>query len=469
MNDVKLDMGKEIVTVEGGALWGHVYKALVNARLDGWIVNGSRCPTDGVSGFTLSGGVGPFSRSFGMGCDTVTEISIVTADGELITVGDSDDPASHKGMLFWALRGGGGGNFGVVVAMSFQVFRLSGKDGIVTAGRVTWFPDPKDDHRGFLYSMNRFYTTKWPNEMTIDSSWFSDTQVQDGAIGVRFFVYYDGNERRFSKEIHNAVLGKEIEKQLKCRILPEKSTRFFHETLAMQWEEETGGMFPSNGTFRIYSSFCFGNDRDDFKAINIIVKEELEAFKRLFREEKYCLCQVSFIHSGGEAKRLKKKATAFRWRDAVYHTYIMIQFRDKWLERDMRGFLGKFRTRLKPLSLAKLACYVGFQDASLGDDVYEKAYYGGNHLKLRQVKRIYDRTNLFNSPQGIKVAPGANRQSRMQAHVALEMQDEKFAPDGVVDYEEMTDRVASERWQSRTGPVPPEWLVTSRPEGGGTW
>ncbi|KAI0813832.1 hypothetical protein GGR55DRAFT_702810 [Xylaria sp. FL0064] len=443
MNDVKLDMKTEMVRVEGD-----VYKALINARLDGWAVNGSRCPSDGVSDFMLGGGIGPFSRGFGMGCDTVTEISIVTADGELITVGDGDDPASDKGMLFWALRGGGGGNFGMVVAMSFQVLPLSGDDGIVTAGRFTWFQDPKDeDYRSFLYSMNRFYTTKWSNEMTIDSSWFSDTHVQDGAIGVRFLVYYDGNERSFGKEIHNASLGKELEKQLKRRVLSEKSTRFFHETLAAQWEEEMVGTSPYNGMFCICSSFCFSNNRDDLPAITSIVKEELEAFRRLFRGEKSCLCQVTFMHSGGEAKRTKRKATAFRWRDTVYHTYIEIHFKDKWLERDMRGFLGKLRDRLKPLSLARQACFVSCPDASLGDDAYEKAYYGGNYLKLRQVKRIYDRTDFFNSPQGIKVASSGSRKSRIEAQVALEAQDENLSFGESVDYEEMTDKVASERWR----------------------
>ncbi|KAI1346518.1 hypothetical protein F5Y01DRAFT_319656 [Xylaria sp. FL0043] len=241
MNHVKLDMKTKIVRVEGSALWGDVCKALIGARLDGWAVNGSRCPSDGVSDFMLGG------------------------DGELITVGDGDDPASDKGMPFWGLRGGGGGNVGVVVAMSFQVLPLSGNGRIVTAGRFTSFPDLKDHyHQTLLYSMSRFYTTKWANEMTIDSCWFSDLQVQDGAIEVRFLVYYDGSERSFGKEIHNASLSKDLEKQLKRRILPGKLTRFFHETLAAQWEEETVGTSPSNGTFRIHSSLCFGNNRDDF-------------------------------------------------------------------------------------------------------------------------------------------------------------------------------------------------------------
>ncbi|KAI0877775.1 hypothetical protein GGS24DRAFT_487628 [Hypoxylon argillaceum] len=449
MNAVKLDMENEIMTVQGGALWGNAYKPLINARLNGWCVNGGRCPTVGVSGFLLGGGIGPFSRSLGMGCDTVTEISIVTADGALITVGEDDPPDSEEGMLFWALRGGGGGNFGVVVEMKIRVLPLSGEEGVVTAGRFTWLPDPKDGHRALLNTMYRFYTMNWSDEMTIDSSWFSDTEVQDGALAVRFLAYYDGNECDFSREIHKAALDKDLEKQLKRRVLSEKSSRFFHETLVAQWDEETVRAFPSNGTFRIFSSFCFGNDRDDFLAITNIVKEELEAFRHLFRAETNCLCQVSFIHSGGEASRKPRDATAFRWRETVYHAYVMMQFRDKWLERDMRGFLRKFRDRLKPLSMTKQACFVAFPDASLGDDAYEKAYYGENRLKLQQVKRIFDRTNFFNWTQGIKVPRSGSQRKRMEAELAAENYEEEFSSGESVCPELLTDRVASEsNWRS---------------------
>ena len=55
MNEVNLDETLETVTVKGGALWFHVYKELVSKHLDGFIVNGGRCPTVGVNGFMLGG------------------------------------------------------------------------------------------------------------------------------------------------------------------------------------------------------------------------------------------------------------------------------------------------------------------------------------------------------------------------------------------------------------------------------
>ncbi|KAI8628019.1 hypothetical protein F5Y19DRAFT_476813 [Xylariaceae sp. FL1651] len=469
MNKVKLDMDAEIMTVEGGALWGNAYKPLINGRHNGWAVNGGRCPTVGVSGFILGGGIGPFSRSLGMGCDTLQEITIVTADGELVTVSERDDPKSNEGMLFWALRGGGGGNFGVVVEMKIKVVELKEKEGMVTAGRYTWYPDPKDGHRDLLYTMNRFYTTNWSDEMTIDSSWLSDTQVQDGDIGVRFLVYYDGDEHEFGRQILKAALDKELEKQLKRRVLAEKSTRFYHETLVAQWDEETIRAFPSNSTFRLFSSFCFGNDRDTIMAVTRIVKEELEAFKQIFKGETNCLCQASFIHTGGEASRKPREATAFRWRDAVYHSYVMMQWRDKWLERDMRCFLGKFKDRLKPLSITKQAVFIAFPDASLGDDAYEKAYYGENRMKLQQVKHIWDKENFFDWAQGIKLPSEGGAKKLMEADNATENHEEEFSDGESVYYEALTDQVAKERWERRFDPAPCEWLATGGPEGGGAW
>lgn len=462
-------MATKTLTVEGGALWGNAYKPLINGRLDGWAVNGGRCPTVGVSGFILGGGIGPFSRSLGMGCDSLQQITIVTADGELVTVGERDHPQSREGMLFWALRGGGGGNFGVVVEMKMRVLELSARDGMVTAGRYTWFPNPKHGHRDLLQTMNRFYTNNWSDQMTIDSSWYSDTQEKQGEIGVRFLVYFDGNEHDFGKEIQKASLEKYLEKQLRRRTLQEKSTRFYHETLIAQWDEETVRAFPSNSTFRLFSSFCFGNDSDTVTAITKIVKEELEAFKRLFRCETNCLCQVSFIHTGGVASRRQRDATAFRWRETVYHSYVMMVWRDKWLERDMRSFLGKFKDRLKPLSITKQAAFVAFPDASLADDTYEKAYYGENRFKLQQVKRLWDRTNFFDWDQAIKLpAKGGSRRIR-EAEMITKHYESEFSDGESVDYEEMTDQLATKRWDRGFDPAPCEWLTTGGPEGGGAW
>lgn len=85
------------MTIQGGALWGNVYRTLVDSE-DGYMVNGGRCPTVGVSGFILGGGIGPFSRQYGMACDNVLQMTVAAVDEEIYVVTPEDGPDSAEGM-----------------------------------------------------------------------------------------------------------------------------------------------------------------------------------------------------------------------------------------------------------------------------------------------------------------------------------------------------------------------------------
>jgi hypothetical protein len=70
----------------------------------------------GIAGLALGGGIGVFGRAYGMTCDNIASLSIVTAEGSLLQC----SPSSHAD-LYWASRGGGGGNFGIVTSFTFTV------------------------------------------------------------------------------------------------------------------------------------------------------------------------------------------------------------------------------------------------------------------------------------------------------------------------------------------------------------
>jgi len=106
-----ISVGSGSVTVGAGARLIDVYDAV--ARAGAGIAAGS-CPTVGITGLTLGGGVGVLTRAWGLTSDQLTNVDIVTADGELRHCDANSEPD-----LFWALRGGGGGNFGVVTALRF--------------------------------------------------------------------------------------------------------------------------------------------------------------------------------------------------------------------------------------------------------------------------------------------------------------------------------------------------------------
>lgn len=105
------------VTIEAGALWGHVYDAV--AAKAGRYVQGGGCLSVGVAGLILSGGFGSLSKAFGMAAASLIEAEIVTADGAVLTVNACVHPD-----LFWALKGGGGGSFGAVTRVTLRTHTL---------------------------------------------------------------------------------------------------------------------------------------------------------------------------------------------------------------------------------------------------------------------------------------------------------------------------------------------------------
>jgi FAD/FMN-containing dehydrogenase len=190
LNNVSIDLDSLRATVQAGTVWGQVYKQLsiLKSRGDGYILNGGRCPAVGVSGFILGGGLGPFTRSFGMGCDTVIDFTLVTADGSILTVSRNDDPDSPKGQLFWALCGAGHGNFGIIVEITMDVCKLQNPDKAVSASLFTWYPHQEPNSLsmdGLIDLMNKFYTHEWTYQMIIDSTWLVDHR-RTPEIGIRW-------------------------------------------------------------------------------------------------------------------------------------------------------------------------------------------------------------------------------------------------------------------------------------------
>ncbi|WP_439659035.1 FAD-binding oxidoreductase [Lentzea sp. HUAS TT2] len=98
--------------VGAGVLLMDLYIALANA---GRMMPAGTCATVGVSGLTLGGGIGVTARQFGLTSDRLVSARIVTPDGVHRTVS-----AAEHFDLFWALRGGGGGNFGIVTSFVFR-------------------------------------------------------------------------------------------------------------------------------------------------------------------------------------------------------------------------------------------------------------------------------------------------------------------------------------------------------------
>jgi len=113
-------------TIGAGARLIDVYTRL---NASGVSIPAGSCPTVGIAGLTLGGGVGVVDRAYGLTCDALRSLRVVTADAQVVT---ADSTTNDD--LYWACRGGGGGNFGIATALTFATFATSP----VTLYFLTW-------------------------------------------------------------------------------------------------------------------------------------------------------------------------------------------------------------------------------------------------------------------------------------------------------------------------------------------
>ncbi|WP_455362367.1 FAD-binding oxidoreductase [Streptomyces sp. SYSU K21746] len=125
MHAVSVNPDTRRAHVGGGATMSHLDRATEPFRL---ATTGGRVSTTGVGGFTLGGGTGWLDRKFGLACDNLLAVDLVTAAGEHVRASDEENPE-----LFWALHGGGG-NFGVATSLTLRLHPL----GTVAVMMLLW-------------------------------------------------------------------------------------------------------------------------------------------------------------------------------------------------------------------------------------------------------------------------------------------------------------------------------------------
>ena len=149
MRHVTIDPDTRIARAEAGAIWIDVVEA---AAEYGLAALAGSSPDVGVVGYTLGGGLSWLARKHGIGANQVTAIEVVTVSGDFVRTDWANEPD-----LFWALRGGGG-SFGIVTAIEFNLFPLEE----VYAG-ILWYPV---DRAAEVLKVWRAWTDDLPDEMT---------------------------------------------------------------------------------------------------------------------------------------------------------------------------------------------------------------------------------------------------------------------------------------------------------------
>jgi FAD binding domain/Berberine and berberine like len=358
---------------------------------NGLAVPGGSCPTVGVAGLTLGGGVGVLSRAYGLTSDNLEAVQIVTADGQIRTCNATQDSD-----LFWACRGGGGGNFGIVTSFTFRTRRLS---------QLTLF----------------FLRWPWSSAARVMSAWQSWAPLAPDALWSNLIMSQGMSGGAPFLQVGGTYLGSVGNCQALLNRLyaaagsrPSSGAPFLAPYRdAMMIMAGCGSLSVSqchlptqtaNGQLPRVPSYA----KSDFftrkigpVGIRTLVSQIERA--RSVHGAAGGAGAVGFDAFGGALNRVSPSATAFVHRNALYDA----QYSTSWNagaggagSAAQQAWLRSCYAAMRPWASGQ--CYVNYLDPDLRN--WQQAYYGANFARLTQVKASYDPHQVFRFPQSIPPA-----------------------------------------------------------------
>jgi hypothetical protein len=363
----------ERATIGAGAQLIDVYDQLSK---EGRGIAAGICPTVGLSGLTLGGGMGVLTRAWGLTCDQLASARVVLADGSAVTCDASNEPD-----LFWALRGGGG-SFGAVTSLTFATRPVSD----LALGFLSW---PWADARAVV--------TGWQTWMrSAPEALWSTMHLEggEGAKGLTVHAVYPARASDIAAELDRLVRA--IGRPPSYR---ESGTRTYRDVMLL----EAGCLDRPVSACHLKGATPDGvKDRETYAASSIVASDTLTngAIDVLVAGIEHATtggAAVLFDSLGGAVARVAPDATAFPHRRA----FAVLQLIASW----PAGASGAS-------SLAWLGDTTGIARKNIGVDAYANyvepdltnwaaAYYGANYPRLQRVKRRYDPDRLFDFPQAV--------------------------------------------------------------------
>lgn len=344
------------------------------------------CPTVGITGLTMGGGVGLWTRKYGMTCDRLRAARLVLADGSVVDCDENRHPD-----LFWAVRGGGGGNFGVVTSLLFEPV----PSGDITSYLVTW---PWEAAARVLECWQH-WAPHAPDELT---------------SGLRIALDDAGGGQRASVSVSGGWLGPEsglrpLLEELSARVgvRPEGTvvrTASHWDTMATVFglpEGEVPGPADGAGHQVPVPRDGFVLTRGHFVE-RPLPAEGVDRLLAAFDDDRQPgqVRALDLGAMGGAANRVAADATAFVHRDALFFGGFTAED-SVGLAREARASARRWaaagRAALLPWSSGR--SYQNSPDPELPD--WRAAYYGDNHARLLEVRETYDPGRFFRFAQSI--------------------------------------------------------------------
>ena len=389
MNQVDYDPATGLVSVGSGTRLIDLYAGLAP---HGVAVPGGSCPSVGIAGLALGGGFGVLGRKFGLTCDNIESADVVLASGEIVTC-----DAVHHADLFWALRGGGGGSFGVVTRFSFSTHPI-GTLGLFT---LVW-----------PWSAAAAAASAWqdwapaaPDELWSNCLLVASQSTPSGeAPAARVTGVYVGSRAGLQGLVDEfvSVVG------------ASPFTHFVGSAGYLDTMQIEGGCegdsiaechLPSQNPAGLLSRapFLAKSNIVDSKLSAAAVATLLDAVEQ--RQASPVLYGGGFVldAAGGAINRVAPGDTAYVHRNslatmqysagwAVSAPASVVAANRQWIEtawRSMRPYVSS-------------GAYLNYADPDLVD--WQQAYWGSNFTRLTEVKRDYDPGNLFQFPQSVPPA-----------------------------------------------------------------
>ncbi|MEU2712559.1 FAD-binding oxidoreductase [Streptomyces sp. NPDC007205] len=378
LNRIRVSGGQAVVGA--GSKLIDVYRALA---AKGVTIPAGSCPTVGVSGLVLGGGHGVASRAYGLTCDSLTQATLITADGTQVTA----DAKNHSD-LFWALRGAGNGNFGVVTELHFKTHAAP---QAVTA-YMTW---PWSKAAAVLKAWQEWGPSQ-PDEIW-SSLHLAATPGGTPTISVACFSLGTYGE------LQNAV----------DRLAHAAGANATSVTLRRRGYEEAMEIYAGCSSFSADAQCHLPGStpgrspqgklgRETYAARSDFFDRSLSAagiqtVLRQIGSVRGGAGSIAFTALGGAVNRVSPTATAFVHR----RSRMLAQYIASWGAGASGGSAQSWLTSAHQAMAphASGAAYQNYTDATLRD--WKKAYYGDAVARLGKVKQQYDPQRFFSYAQGL--------------------------------------------------------------------
>lgn len=325
------------------------------------------CPTVGVTGLTLGGGLGLLCRTYGLTCDSVQSITFVNAYSDVIEVNAANYPD-----LFWALRGGGNGSYGIVLGITFNMHYIP----VVTYYELMWDYDPhlipdimvawQKWVKNLPEIISSVLVIRHPNHLTA-------LPEESPLLTIRIVGLKVGSEP-FTE-------WKEAFKCLRPSVFIQSGS---YLEMSKFWARE------SNLPFLKYKSRILMRPL----TLNTIM-DVTRFFEKLERRNPNYLVYFEFERLGGQ---VPNNHTAFFPRHAFAWWAQAYFWPEQKQNEEVLALSRRFYASI-PKEVSRY-CYANLVDYDLGRS-YLKDYYGNHVDRLIHVKRKYDPTNLFHWKQSI--------------------------------------------------------------------